>query len=89
MHANYGNKNTFCLVSPVYHVTDDDLESSVLLIRHMQSGHGNEYMESFGLFNSIPFESLCARIFSICRLKLFHLEIPTPKWIEKTNKVKM
>lgn len=56
------------------HVTEDDLESSVLLLRHMQSGQGNEYIESFGLLISIPFESLCARILSICRLKLFHLE---------------
>lgn len=40
------------------HVADDGLESSVLFTLHMQSGQGNEYIESFGLLSSIPFESL-------------------------------
>jgi hypothetical protein len=40
------------------HVAEDDLESSVLLTWHMQSGHGKEYMESFGLLISNPLESL-------------------------------
>jgi hypothetical protein len=39
----------------------------------MQSGHGKEYMESFGLLISNPLESLWDRIFSMCRLKLFQL----------------
>lgn len=41
----------------------------------MQFGHGNEYMESFGLFNSIPFESLCALIPNMCLLNVLHLTI--------------
>jgi hypothetical protein len=40
------------------HVAEDDLEPSVLLTWHMQSGHGKEYMESFGLLISNPLESL-------------------------------
>jgi len=55
------------------HVAEDDLEPSVLLTWHMQSGHGKEYMESFGLLISNPLESLWDRIFSMCRLKLFQL----------------
>lgn len=54
------------------HVAEDDFETSVFLTQHMQSGHGTEYTESDGLLISFPFESLCARIFSICHLKLFH-----------------
>ena len=40
------------------HVGDDGFESSVLVIRHMQSGHGKVYMESFCLLISNPLESL-------------------------------
>ena len=39
-------------------VAGDDLESSVLLTWHMQSGHGKEYIESSGLLISNPLESL-------------------------------
>lgn len=56
------------------HVADDALESSVLFALHMQSGHGNEYIESFGLLSWKPFDALVARIFSICFLKFFHLK---------------
>lgn len=47
--------------------------ASDLFNRHMQSGHGKVYGESFGLFSSYPLESLWDRILSICRLKLLHL----------------
>lgn len=52
---------------------EEDFETSVLFKRHMQSGHGNVYNESLGLFISIPLASLWARIFSNCRFKDFHL----------------
>jgi len=58
----------------VYQVADEDLESSVLLARHIQSGHGKLYIESFGLLSSTPFESLCDLMLSSWRLRLFHLE---------------
>lgn len=55
------------------HFTDGGLASSLLFALHMQSGQGNEYIESLGLFNCIPFDTLFARIFTICFLKFFHL----------------
>lgn len=55
-------------------VTDLDFESAVLLARHIQSGHGKLYIESFGLLSSTPLESLCDLMFSSWRFKLFHLE---------------
>lgn len=58
----------------VNHVADDDLESSVLFLWHIQSGQGKLYIESLGLLSSNPLESLWDRIFSICRLKFFHLQ---------------
>jgi len=41
----------------------------------MQSGHGKVYIDSFGLFISIPLASLCALILSKCRFNAFHLHI--------------
>lgn len=41
----------------------------------MQSGHGKVYMDSFGLFISIPFVSLCVLILSKCLFNDFHLHI--------------
>jgi len=51
-------ETTIKIYSEAGHVTEDDLESSVLFTRHMQSGHGKEYTESFGLLSSNPLESL-------------------------------
>ena len=50
-----------------------DLECSGLFERHMQSGHGKVYTDSFALFISIPFTSLCALILNNCRFSDFHL----------------
>lgn len=41
-----------------------DLECSDLFERHMQSGHGKVYIDSFALFISIPLASLCVLIFT-------------------------
>jgi hypothetical protein len=60
-------------VSIRYYLLCLGFECSVLFKRHMQSGHGNVYMDSFGLFISIPLESLCALILSKCRFNDFHL----------------
>lgn len=54
----YEPKTPITVNFPNNHVADDDLESSALFTWHMQSGQGNEYIESFGLLSSIPFESL-------------------------------
>lgn len=53
-----GNRNTHKILS-VDQVADKDLESTVLFVWHMQSGHGKLYMESLGLLSSTPLESLC------------------------------
>lgn len=72
---NYtGTRNAHQKPLQADHVADGDLESADLFVWHMQSGHGKVYIESFGLLSSNPFESLWDRIFSIWRLKLFHLE---------------
>lgn len=42
----------------IIHVTDEDFESSVLFIRHMQLGHGKEYTDLFCPLSAIPLESL-------------------------------
>lgn len=70
-----------------YNSPHGGFESSVLLMRHIQSGHGYEYIESFGLFNSNPFRALCDRRVSICRLKAFQLNthIQAHKNNVKTN----
>lgn len=78
-----GERSTLWFCSLSNHVTDGDLASSVLFILHMQSGQGNEYIESLGLFNCMPFETLFARIETICRLKFFHL------WKEATKCAKL
>lgn len=50
-----------------------DLECSDLFERHMQSGHGKVYTDSFALFISIPLASLCALILNNWRFSDFHL----------------
>ena len=37
---------------------DDDFVAFDLLVKHMQSGQGKVYIESFGLLSSNPLESL-------------------------------
>lgn len=51
-----GPKNQPSKALQADHVANDLL--FVLCKRHMQSGHGKEYMESFGLLSSNPLESL-------------------------------
>jgi hypothetical protein len=76
-HKIIGNKNTHRTLW-VDQAADEDFESlvllAVLLARHIQSGHGKLYIESFGLLSSIPLESLCDLMVSSWRLKLLHLE---------------
>ena len=57
-HKILGTKDTPKVDFSKNHVADDDLESSDSFTWHMQSGQGNEYIESFGLLSSIPLESL-------------------------------
>lgn len=68
----YGNHRQNSLLAN--NLADHDFESSDLFVRHMQSGHGKVYVESFGLFSPYPLESLWDRILSICLLKFFHLK---------------
>lgn len=49
-----------------------DLGCSDLFERHMQSGHGKVYTDSFALFISMPLASLCALILNNCRFSDFH-----------------
>lgn len=70
-HKIIGNRNTN-QITWVDQAADEDFESSVLLARHIHSGHGKLYIESFGLFSSTPLESLCDLMFSSWRLKLLH-----------------
>lgn len=53
-----GRRNTNRILYLGRSCADDDLESSVLFVWHMQSGHGKEYIDSFGFLNSNPLESL-------------------------------
>jgi hypothetical protein len=57
----------------IYYLLCLDFECSVLFKRHMQSGHGKVYIDSFGLFISIPLTSLYALILSKCRFNAVHL----------------
>jgi len=72
-HKIIGNRNT-SQIPLVDQAADEDFESSVLLARHIHSGHGKLYIESFGLLSSTPLESLCDLMLNSWRLKLLHLE---------------
>ena len=61
-----------------------DLGCSDLFERHMQSGHGKVYTDSFALFISMPLASLCALILNNCRFSDFHLHKPN----QNLNKMK-
>lgn len=63
-----------------------DLEWSDLFERHMQSGHGKVYTDSFTLFISIPLASLCALILNNWRFSDFHLQ-KTNQHLNKTKNI--
>lgn len=57
-----------------------DLECSDLFEQDMQSGHGKVYTDSFALFISLPFASLCALILNYWCFSDFHLHTPKLKF---------
>ena len=69
-----------------YYLVCMGFECVVLFKRHMQSGHGNVYIDSFGLFISTPLASLCALMLSKWRFNDFHLHKNEKAWLKTTER---